>query len=256
MIETHCHLDYMKNFSIEDTLHRSAQAGIDKLICISVEASNYSKVLEIANQFGPVYCSQGVHPHHAKEYNQDIRGDLERNALKNPKVVAVGEIGLDFHYDNSPRDVQRNAFIDQINLAIDLELPVIIHSRDCDEMMAEILTSSVCHKLLPSVIHSFTGGIDLAETALRLGHCLGFNGIVTFKNANDLREIVRQTPIDRILLETDSPYLAPVPYRGKENAPFYLGEIVNMIAEIKKISTESLIDITTSNALRIFPRLI
>lgn len=248
IIETHCHLDYLKNEPLDDILKKSQEAGIEKIITIAVEPDNFDSVFELSNKYPQVYFTQGVHPHDAKLFTKNTLDKIEERA-KNSKFVAVGEIGLDYHYDNSPRDIQKDVFKKQLDLATKLNKPVVIHSRDAEDDTQNILIN---YKNLKGVIHSFTSSLELAHFAIKNNLYLGFNGIITFKKAEEVREAVRITPIEQILIETDSPFLTPTPHRGKENAPFYLPFIIDKIAQIKGISKEEVIKVTTQNALNLF----
>lgn len=251
IIETHCHLDYLDTKELEETLKESRRVGIEKIITISVEPNNFDKVLKLANQNEMVFCTQGIHPHDAKEARQkDLELIKERQSLS--KVVAVGEIGLDYHYNNSPKAIQLKVFEEQLNIAAETNQPVVIHSRDADDDMARLLKEFAPKLNKKGVVHSFTSGPQLAQTALDLGFYLGFNGIITFKNAEEVRDIVRMTPIKQILFETDSPYLTPVPHRGKENNPSYLPFIIEKIAEIKNVDINELKEQVYQNSKTLF----
>ena len=251
IIETHCHLDYLKNESLDEILKKSSDHGIEKIITIAVEPDNFDAVMDLANKYPQVYFSQGIHPHDAKLSTKEALETIE-SRVKEPKMLAVGEIGLDYHYDNSPRDVQKEVFRAQLDIAIRNDKPVIIHSRDADEDMIEILNEKAPNLKRKGVIHSFTSGPKLAQTAIDLGFYLGFNGIITFKKAQEVRDIVELCPIERILTETDSPFLTPTPHRGKENAPYYLPFIVKKIAEIKNLPEQEVLDICYKNAIDLF----
>lgn len=251
MIETHCHLDYLKQLPTLEILNKCKESGVSKVITISVDPKNLDTVIDLSNTYENVYCSQGIHPHDAKEYGPLIKEKILEN-IKQKKVIAIGEIGLDYHYDNSPRDIQKKAFEDQLGIARDNDLPVIIHSREAENDTIEALSKYTDLLSKKGVIHSFTSKPELAQFALNHNFYIGFNGIITFKNAQELREIVKMVPIERILLETDSPFLAPVPKRGKENAPFNLIHIAEKIAEIKEIDLQEVIQQTTENALKLF----
>ena len=220
---------------LEEILSQAGANGVEKIITIAVEPDNFDKVKEIAEAHDNVFYSQGIHPHDAKLSTPEAMRTI-KDRTKETKMLAVGEIGLDYHYDNSPRDKQREVFKEQLQIAIDTNKPVIIHSRDADEDTIEILSEYAPKLKRKGVIHSFTSGEGLAKKALELGFYLGFNGIITFKNAQNVRVIVSLCPLDRILLETDSPFLTPIPHRGKENAPFHLPFILEKIAEIKELS--------------------
>lgn len=251
IIETHCHLDYLKQDTLEGIIKRSQEAGVEKIITISVEPDNLDPVYQLAQDHEIIYATQGIHPHDAKLADDESLKKIFDRVGKN-KIVAVGEIGLDFHYNNSPRDIQIEVFKKQLQIAIDKNMPVVIHSRDADEDMIKILSEYAPKMNRKGVIHSFTSGPELAKKALELGFHLGFNGIITFKKAQEVRDIVELCPVERILLETDSPFLTPVPHRGKENAPFYLPHIAQMVADIKNISVDEIIKATTQNAINLF----
>ena len=251
LIETHCHLDYLKGNELTEVLNESTRVGIEKIITITVEPDNFDTILAIAEENDHIFCTRGVHPHEAKKFNQEAEQSL-RQKLNHEKIVAVGEIGLDYHYDNSPRDIQRKVFERHLEIAIEFDLPVVIHTRDADQDTINILSRFQDRMSKKGVIHSFTSGEDLAKQAIEWGFCLGFNGIITFNKAENVRDIVKLTPRENILLETDSPFLTPVPYRGRENAPFYLPFVVEKVAEIKGMTPEELVLISTKNAKRVF----
>lgn len=254
LIETHCHLDYLKERPLEELLQSASEAMIDKIITIGVDPANLDRAREIALNYNQVYYTQGIHPHDSKEASET---DFEKIRVRSAeaKMVAVGEIGLDYHYDNSPRDVQRKVFEYQLQIAVDHDLPVVVHTRDADEDTQAILNNFSTQLKRKGVIHSFTSGKPLAEWVLSEGFWLGFNGIVTFKKAENVQDVVRITPVDRILLETDSPFLTPVPHRGKENAPHYLPFVAAKVSELKEVATEDLILQARKNSLQCFFKL-
>jgi TatD DNase family protein len=251
IIETHCHLDYLKQLPLEEILEKTLQSGVSKIITISVEPDNLDTVLKLAETHSMIYCSQGIHPHDARLASEQHL-ELIKSRTSMEKVVAVGEIGLDFHYNNSPPDIQIKIFEKQMQIAVETNMPVIIHSREADDETIAILDKYAPKLARKGVIHSFTSTARLAECALKHGLMLGFNGIITFKNAHNVREIVELTPIENILVETDAPFLTPVPHRGKENAPFYLPHIIEKIAELKKLDLSSVTKQTTLNAQKLF----
>lgn len=255
LIETHCHLDYLKDRPLDDTLAEASRVNIDRLITIAVSPDNLETVRELAKSDERIFGTQGVHPHDAEQWSDDVRKailmGLEDEQFR-AKMVAIGEIGLDYFYDNSDRDAQKKAFSEQLELASELDLPVVIHSREADQDTIDILRQFESTLKRRGVIHSFTSGPGLAEYAVSEGWCLGFNGITTFNKAENVRDIVRMTPIEHILLETDSPFLAPVPYRGKENAPFYIPFVAEKIAEVKGLPLDRVLEETYANSLRVF----
>lgn len=254
IIETHCHLDYLKAKDLEVILHEAREAGVEKIITIAVEPQNFDTVRQLARKYEQVYYTQGVHPHDARLMTDEAM-ELIGSRTKDPKMCAIGEIGLDYHYNHSPQETQKNVFKRQLQAAIDSNLPVVIHSRDADDDMIKILKEYGPKMSAKGVIHSFTSGPKLARQALDLGFHLGFNGIITFKNAHEVRDIVKLAPLNRILTETDAPFLTPVPHRGQENAPANLVHIVNKIAEIKAIEPELVYKQTYQNAFDVFSRL-
>ncbi|WP_127716632.1 TatD family hydrolase [Halobacteriovorax sp. HLS] len=240
IIETHCHLDYLKDKELQETLDVSFKHGIEKIITISVSPNNLDTVIDLSTKHENIYCTQGIHPHEARLWNQQVRQQILEN-LSFEKVVAVGEIGLDYYYNKSPREIQIEAFKEQLEIAIEKDLPVVIHTRDADEDTIEILSDMAPRLKKKGVIHSFTSSIELARVALDLGFHLGFNGIITFKTAQNVRDVLEICPIERVLLETDAPFLTPVPYRGKENAPYYLPFIAEFVAQTKDIELETVL---------------
>ena len=253
-IETHCHLDYLKNETLEVIRAKIKEAGITKVITIGVDPLNIDTVRELANNHEEIYFTQGIHPHDAKEATEiEFKKISERSNEK--KMVAVGEIGLDYHYNNSPPEIQRTVFERQLQIACDQDLPVVIHTRDADEDTKAIL-KNFSHKLKrKGVVHSFTSSRELAEFVLGEDFYLGFNGIITFKKAENVQEVVKITPSHRILFETDSPFLTPVPHRGKENAPYYLPFIAQKVAELIGLDLEELKKQVYQNSLTCFFKL-
>ncbi|MCH8551461.1 MAG: TatD family hydrolase [Natronospirillum sp.] len=250
LIETHCHLDYLQQDTTEVILDQARQRGVERFITIAVAPENLDTVRQLAARHGDVYCTQGVHPHEASLYSSAV-GQRIRAGAADPKVVAIGEIGLDYHYDNSPREQQRQAFAEQLEIALALDLPIVVHTRDADDDTMAIFRE-FSGRGLRGVIHSFTSSLQLAEFCLEEGFHLGFNGIITFNRAENVREVLAATPLDRILLETDAPFLTPVPFRGKENAPFYLPLVAQKVAEVKGSNPEDVIRQTTGNARDLF----
>ena len=250
IFETHCHLDYLKRYSLDELLKECRSSNIQKFLTISVEAENLDKVVKISELHDFIYCSQGIHPHHAIEYSDIVEQKILKN-IKRDRTIAIGEIGLDYHYDRSPRDIQKNVLERQLNLAIENELPIIIHTREADTDMISILKNFES-KLKNVVLHSYTSGQELAEYALSQNYYLGFNGIITFKKAEDVVKRLKITPIDQMVLETDAPFLSPAPHRGKENGPQYLPFIAQKIMEVKNITAEELLPQVWNNSLRLF----
>lgn len=255
ILETHFHLDYLKEAPAEDILAAARAIGVDRFMTISVQPDNMPKAMELAQRFDDVFCTLGVHPHEAAEFDDATEAYMREHAAKannQGKVVAVGEIGLDYYYDHCDREVQKNVFRRQLELAIEFDLPVVIHTREADEDTAAILQEFAPRMNRKGVIHSFTSRMELARLGVELGFMLGINGIVTFNKAENVREIVAATPIESLLLETDSPYLTPMPYRGIENAPKYLPFVAEKIADVKGLDVETVLQQTWQNSLLTF----
>jgi len=254
LVDSHCHLDF-PDFApeLEAVVARAEAAGVGHMVTISTRVRRHAQVLAIAERFPNVTCSVGTHPHHAHEELDITAGDLISRA-EHPKVVAIGEAGLDYHYDNSPRDAQEQGFRTHIAAARATELPLVIHAREADEDTARILEDEMGKGPFPAVLHCYTGGPDLARRAIALGHSISFTGIVTFRNSAALREIAGSLPADRFLVETDAPYLAPLPYRGKRNEPAYVVEVAKVLAEVRGVSADEIARQTTENFFRLFSK--
>lgn len=251
LIETHCHLDYLKDRPLDETLQECQKVNIERVITIAVAPDNLETVKNLAHSHPNIYGTQGIHPHQAKTWTDEVESKIRTNAV-DEKIVAIGEIGLDFYYNNSPKDQQIVAFTRQMEIASELNLPVVIHSRDADKESIEILDRHAPKLKRKGVIHSFTSGPELAQKAIDHGLYLGFNGIITFNTAEEVRSIVSLCPLDRIILETDSPFLTPVPYRGRENAPFFLPFVAEKVAQIKGVEVEEVLKVTYQNSLDLF----
>jgi TatD DNase family protein len=254
LIDSHCHLEF-PDFAAEldDVVLRARQAGIARLVTISTRVRRHGEVLAIADRFPDVFCSVGTHPHCAHEELDVSAADLVART-RAAKVVALGEAGLDYHYDNSPRQAQERGFRTHIAAARETGLPVVIHSRDADADTARILEEEMRKGAFPAVLHCFTGGADLARRAVALGHFISFTGILTFKNSAALRAIAADLPADRILVETDAPYLAPGRHRGKRNEPAYVVETANVLAETRGVSFDEIARQTTENFFQLFAK--
>ena len=254
LVDSHCHLDF-PDFSseLDAVVARANAAGIGRIVTICTRVRKFDQVLAVAEKFPEIFCSVGTHPHYAHE-ELDIDSKALIALTKNPKVVAIGEAGLDYHYDNSPRDAQAQGLRQHISAARETGLPLVIHSRDCDVDMAKILKEESGKGAFPAVLHCFTGGRDLAFAAIDLGLTISFTGILTFKNSQSLRDIARELPPDRILVETDAPYLAPLPFRGKRNEPSYVVETAKVLAEARGVSADEIARQTTENFFRLFSK--
>jgi TatD DNase family protein len=252
IIETHCHLDYLKEFPLQEIIKKSFDLGIEKIITIAVSPDNLDTVLNIALENENIFCTQGIHPHSADEFNDEVLAKIKKSLTENEVAKAVGEIGLDYHYTRSPIEDQKNAFEKQLQLAVDLDLPVVIHTRDADDDTRAILKNFTKSLKGNGVIHSYTSSIELAEFCLREGFYIGFNGIITFNNAQNVRDVLKITPIEKILFETDSPFLTPMPNRGIENGPYFLPLVAKKIAEVKEIELTKLLPLIYQNSMDLF----
>jgi TatD DNase family protein len=254
LVDSHCHLDF-PDFSAEldQIIARARSAGVGRLVTISTRVRRHAQVLAIAEKFPEVFCSVGTHPHYADE-ELDVDAQALVALSRHPKIVAIGEAGLDYFRNNSPRDAQATGFRQHIAAARTTGLPLVIHSRDCDADMAQILREESGKGAFPAVLHCFTGGRDLAFSAIDLGHYVSFTGILTFKNSDALREIAAALPADRIMVETDAPYLAPLPYRGKRNEPAYVLETAKVLSDVRGVSVEEMTRQTTENFFRLFSK--
>jgi TatD DNase family protein len=254
LVDSHCHLDF-PDFAkeIDAIVARAQAAGLGRIVTISTRVRRHQEVLAIAERFPDVYCSIGTHPHYAHEEPDVTASDLVR-VTNHPKVVAIGEAGLDDHYEFSPRDAQEHGLRTHIAAARESGLPLVIHSREADADMARILKEEVANGAFSAVLHCFTGGRDLARTAVELGHYVSFSGILTFKKSEELRAIAAELPADRILVETDAPYLAPGPWRGRRNEPAYVLETARILAECRGVSPQEIAQQTTENFFRLFAK--
>jgi TatD DNase family protein len=252
LIDSHCHLDF-PDFAgdLDGVVTRARAAGVARIVSISTRVKRHAELLAIAERFPDVYCSVGTHPHHADQ-ELDIGVEELVARTRHPKVVAIGEAGLDYYYDKSPREAQARGFRNHIAAARATGLPLVIHSRDADADMAQILEEETGKGAFPAVLHCFTGGADLAQRAIALGLFISFTGILTFKKSDDLRAIAKSLPPDRILVETDAPYLAPGPHRGKRNEPAYVVETAKVLAEARGLPPDEIARLTTENFFRLF----
>jgi TatD DNase family protein len=255
LIDTHTHLDDTCYDADRDaTIERARQAGVGAFVTIGCDLATSKSAVALAGHHSDIYASIGVHPHEVKHIADGWYDEFRRLA-QHEKVVAYGEIGLDYHYNHSPPKEQRERFREQVQLARELRLPVIIHTREAQEDTISILREEKASEV-GGVFHCFSGDAWLAKDALDLGFYLSFSGILTFNNAAMLRDIARQTPLDRVLIETDCPYLTPVPHRGKRNEPAFVSHVANQLAEIHpELSLQQISAATTENAKRLFTRL-
>lgn len=254
LVDSHCHLDF-PDFAdeLDAVVARARAAGIGRIVSISTRVDKHDGLLAIADRFPEVFCSVGTHPHNAKEEPDITTADLVART-RHPKVVAIGEAGLDYHYDLSPRDAQERGFRRHIAAARETGLPLVIHAREADDDVARILEEESGKGAFPAVLHCFTGSRNLARRAIALGLSISFTGILTFKNSTALREIAAELPVDRVLVETDAPYLAPGKFRGKRNEPSYVVETASVLAQTRGVALEDIAAQTTENFFRLFSK--
>lgn len=254
LVDSHCHLNYPGlSEDISGVLARAKTAGVGFMLSIGTRLSDFDGLLEMAEKNANVACTVGIHPHEA---GSEVGATVEKlvELTQHPKVVGIGETGLDFFYDNSPRDVQEQSFRTHIAAARETQLPVVVHTRDADERTMEILEEEYNKGPFPGLIHCFSGGPGLAQCAVRLGLSISLSGIITFKTAEPVREAAKTAPLDKILIETDAPFLAPIPYRGKTNEPAYVAHTAAKAAEIFGVSTDELARQTTENFFNLFTK--
>ena len=253
LIDTHCHLDFDRfDKDRDEVVQRAADAGVTQIVVPALDLDNCRTVLALTEKYEGVFAAVGIHPNSSADWQDSWVGAL-RDLAQHPKVVAIGEIGLDYYWDKSPKAVQHRALGRQLELAAELDLPVIIHNRESSADVIQLLSESpLVGRENPGVLHSFSGDWETAVSALDLGYYLGFTGPVTFKKADDLREIAQKVPDDRILVETDAPFLTPHPYRGKRNEPAYVAYVAEQLAKERGVETAVFAQQTTENARRLF----
>jgi len=254
LVDSHCHINY-KDFAedLDEVVARAGRAGVGLMVNISSRLDSFPDVLAVAERFPNVYATVGVHPHEAASVEADIVETLTRLA-QHPKVVGIGESGLDYFYDHSPRDAQQASFRAHIAVARTTNLPLVVHTRDADADTIQILQEEMEQGAFPALIHCFSGGADLAKPMLDLGFTLSFSGIVTFRKAEPLRQVLAGVPLDKVLVETDAPYLAPEPHRGKRNEPAYTRITAERVAKVLDVPLEQLAAATTDNFFRLFTK--
>ncbi len=253
-VDSHAHIDGPEfDADRDEIIERAHAAGVTTILNVGTgdpHAGVFERAIEVGRKYPSVYTAIGTHPHDARFYNDDAERKTKELIKAGERVVAWGEIGLDFHYDNSPRDVQVEVFKRQLRAAREFDVPVIIHTREAEQETIEILQSEYGDAERKGVFHCFSGSKDLALRALDLGFMISFSGIVSFRKAGELREIAKELPLDRLLVETDCPFLAPVPYRGKRNEPAYVVEVARCIAELRGVEIEEIAKVTSENFKR------
>ena len=254
LVDSHCHLDFA-DFAEErdEIVARARAAGVERMVTISTRVRRFAEVLDIAARYDDVFCSVGTHPHNAGE-ETDVTTEELVKLSEHPKVVAIGEAGLDYYYDHAPRDAQKAGLRTHIAAARQTGLPLVIHSRDADDDMIAILEEEAGKGAFPAVLHCFSSGRELAERGLALGLYVSFSGILTFKTAESLRDIARDVQRDRLLVETDAPYLAPVPKRGKRNEPAFVAHTARVLGETIGVDEAEIGRLTSENFYRLFSK--
>ena len=255
LVDSHCHLDYYKeeDGELDAVVNRARAAGVATMVTIGTRISEFERVRAIAERYDDVYCTVGIHPHEAaSEPETNVARLVE--LTKHPKVIGIGETGLDFYYDHSPRDRQAEVFRTHIAAAREAGLPLIVHSRNADAETAELLEEGAVGSSLRGLIHCFSTTRELSGRATKMGFLISLSGILTFKNADELREIAREIPSEQLLVETDAPYLAPVPHRGKRNEPAFVAHTASYLAELRGMAPAELAAATTANFFRLFTK--
>jgi TatD DNase family protein len=252
LVDSHCHLNFPDyKDDLDAVVARAREVGVRVMQTICTELEEFEEVRGIAEKYEGIYCSVGVHPNDVAKYQKATVAELIRRT-QHPKVIGIGETGLDYHYENSPREVQQESFRIHIEAAQATGLPIIIHTRDAEEDTIDILSRALQKKPFTGVMHCFTGSLNLAKAALDMGFYISLSGILTFKKAEDLRAIAAFIPLEKLLIETDAPYLAPLPYRGKRNEPSYVLNTNRLLAEIKQIDEIKSGQVTSNNFFRLF----
>ncbi len=255
LVDSHCHLDFPDFVGdLDGVLARAATAGVGYMQTICTRLRSLDGVIALAERSERLFCSVGVHPHHVAEEPEPVTPEALLARAKHPKVIGLGETGLDFYYEQSPRGQQEASFRAHIEAARRSGLPIIVHTRTADTETIRIMREEAERGRFPGVIHCFTAGREVADCALEFGLYVSLAGILTFKNAGDLREVVRGLPLDRLLVETDSPYLAPVPHRGKRNEPAFVPQVAAALAALKGITAEQVAQATSDNFFRLFSK--
>ena len=254
LIDSHCHLN-MQEFAddLPQVIANAKAAGVSLMQTICTRSSDFAGIIKIAEKYPEIYASFGIHPHEV-EKEKLLTVDEIIAYTNHPKVIGVGETGLDYYYEHSKRDIQKESFINHIKASAQTNLPVIVHSRNADEDTISIMSSEMKTNPYPGLIHCFSSTRELATASLDIGLYISIAGIITFKNAEDLRDTMKYVPLERILIETDSPYLAPIPMRGKRNEPAFVAHVAKILAELKGLPVSKIAEVTTENFMRLFSK--
>ena len=256
LVDSHCHLNFEQlSTQLDDVVRRAELANVGHMLTIGTKLREFEDVRRIAEQYDNIHCSVGIHPHEAEEEGADVTVETLLELANHPKVVAIGETGLDYFYEHSPRDVQKKSFRVHIEAARKSGLPLIVHTRNADQDTIDILTEEYQKGPFTGVIHCFSSGWEVAEKSMEIGFYISISGIVTFKAAAELQDHVRKMPLQKLLVETDSPYLAPVPNRGKTNEPSFVAHTAAKVADLVGVSGEELEEATTNNFFTLFNKI-
>ena len=255
-IDSHAHIDGPEfDADRQEVIQRARDAGVSAILNVGTgdpHSGALERAVELAQKYEDIYTAVGVHPHDARLFDDRAEQSIRELIRRGTRVIAWGEIGLDFHYDNSPRQVQMDVFRRQLHLARDANLPVIVHTREAEKETIDLLKSEWAGSNLPGIMHCFSGSLGLAEKAMALGFSISFSGIVTFKKADELRAVAHEVPLDRLLIETDCPFLSPVPFRGKRNEPAQVVEVARCLATLRGLTLQEMARITTENFTSLF----
>jgi hydrolase, TatD family len=255
LVDSHCHLDFPDFEAERDAvIGRAREAGVGLMVTISTRVRQFDRIRAIAEAYENVFCTIGTHPHNAEEEAGIPASELVKIATSHPKVVGIGEAGLDYFCDKAPRDLQAQGFRAHIEAARETRLPLVIHARQADEDVIRILDEETGKGAFPFILHCFSSGPELARRGVELGGYVSFSGILTFKNSQEIRDIAKTVPTDRLLVETDAPYLAPVPFRGKRNEPAFVAKTAAVLADTIGVTAEEIARITTENFFRLFTK--
>ncbi len=257
LVDSHCHLDYLQRegHDLDEIIDRASANNIKYMLTIATNMGEYDQVLKIAKRYDNIYCTVGTHPHNAAD-DQDVTIDQLVELTKHPKVIGIGETGLDYFYDNCDRDIQRKIFIKHIEVARITQLPLIVHARDADHDTIKILQDEYKKGKFPGIIHCFTASRELAEKSVDIGFKISLSGIITFKSAGDINATVKDLKQSDILVETDAPFLAPIPMRGKKNEPSFMIYTAEKLAQLQGVTPTEIAEITTNNFFNIFTKAI
>lgn len=254
LVDSHCHLDFPEfQEDMEGVMARAEENGIGIMQTICTRVTEFPKIRAIAERYNHVYCSVGIHPHNVEEQPKVTAAEIVE-LTQHPKVIGIGETGLDFFYDHSPRDLQEQSFRQHIAASRETKLPLIVHTRNADEKTIEILADEMKKGAFPGLIHCFSTGRALAEASIAHGFFISLSGILTFKKAQELQETVKHLPLSSLLLETDAPFLAPIPHRGKRNEPAFTRHTAEFLAELKGVTYEEVAKVTTDNFFKLFTK--